>query len=105
MTETEDLGRLESVVEKLLADFNSLKNDKNELENLLEQKNNEINELQSALDEVRSERNQVQQRVSGILNSIEQWEQSQMPDEKTEAQEEGSGEKPDSSPQLFSMGR
>ena len=105
MTETEDLGRLESVVEKLLADFNTLKNDNNELEKLLEQKNNEIKELQSTLDQVHSEQNQVQQRVSGILNSIEQWEKSQGPDEKAEAQKEQSGEKTESSPQLFSMGR
>ena len=37
MIETEDLGRLESVVEKLLTDFNNLKKENSELEELLEE--------------------------------------------------------------------
>jgi predicted nuclease with TOPRIM domain len=105
MIETEDLGRLESVVEKLLTDFNNLKKENSELEELLEQQQGEINKLQATLDEVQSDRTQVQQRVSGILNSIEQWEKSQTPEQPTDDSEERTEGKPESSPQLFSMGK
>lgn len=102
MIETEDLGRLENVVGKLLVDFNDLKVEKNKLENLLQQKNNEINELQEAVDKVNSERTQVHQRVSGILSSIEKWEEHQSP-QGQDAPEEKGDEKSAASPQLFSM--
>jgi chromosome segregation ATPase len=102
MIETEDLGRLENVVGKLLADFNDLKAEKNKLENLLQQKNNEIDELQEAVDRVHSERTQVHQRVSGILSSIEKWEEHQSPQEQ-DASEDKASEKSTASPQLFSM--
>jgi chromosome segregation ATPase len=105
MIETEDLGRLESVVEKLLGDFNELRNEKNKLETLLQQKNSEIDELQESLDKVHNDRTQVHQRVSGILSSIEKWEQHQSPkkDQAVEETEEKNEEKPGNSPQLFSM--
>ena len=102
MIETEDLGRLENVVEKLLADFNDLKVEKNKLENLLQQKNNEIEELQEAFGKVNSEQTQVHQRVSGILSSIEKWEQHQS-SQGQDAPEEKGDETPAASPQLFSM--
>ena len=102
MIETEDLGRLENVVGKLLADFNDLKAENNKLENLLQQKNNEIDALQEAVDKVHSERTQVHQRVSGILSSIEKWEEHQSPQGQDDFEEKGS-EKSAASPQLFSM--
>jgi len=102
MIETEDLGRLENVVGKLLADFNDLKAEKNKLENLLQQKNNEIDALQEAVDKVHSERTQVHQRVSGILSSIEKWEEHQSSQGQDDSEEKGS-EKSAASPQLFSM--
>ena len=104
MIETEDLGKLESVVETLLSDFNSLKAEKNKLENLLQQKNEEIDTLQEALDKVNNERTQVHQRVSGILSSIEKWEQHQASQEQPrDTVEEKGDEKASVSPQLFSM--
>lgn len=102
MIETEDLGRLESVVEKLLADFNNLMIEKNKLETLLQQKNSEIEELQESFDKVHDERTQVHQRVSGILSSIEKWEQHQSP-EVVESAEGKNDENSGASPQLFSM--
>ena len=102
MIETEDIGRLENVVGKLLADFNDLKVEKNKLESLLQQKNNEIVELQEVFDNINNERTQVHQRVSTLLSSIEKWEQHQSP-EVQDASEEKGDEKPGASPQLFSM--
>ncbi|MBC8317516.1 MAG: DUF904 domain-containing protein [Desulfobulbaceae bacterium] len=104
MIETEDLGRLESVVEKLLSDFNNLMIEKNKLETLLQQKNSEIEKLQESLDNVHSEKTQVHERVSGILSSIEKWEHHQSPKEE-DSGEEKNDEKSGSSPQLFSMNR
>ena len=105
MIDTEDLGRLESVVEKLLSDFNALKKEKNELEMQLEEKSMELSELRGQLDEIQNEKSQVQQRVSGILSSIEQWEKNQTSHEQDAAENQRGEEKSESSPQLFSMGR
>ena len=51
---------------------------------------------------VNDERNQVHQRVSGILSSIEKWEQHQAPEVQGDSNDRGD-EKPTGSPQLFSM--
>ena len=71
------LERLESSVERLLAGYNNLRQEKAALELLLESKNTEINELQEALAALKGEKSAIHKRVSGLLSSIEEWEETQ----------------------------
>ena len=80
MTETqqeEAMAQLEAVVEKLLAGFNGLKQEKAELEAQLRQKNFEVEEVQEVLAALKEEKSLVHQRVTGLLQSIEEWEKGQ----------------------------
>ncbi|MDH4320885.1 MAG: cell division protein ZapB [Desulfobulbaceae bacterium] len=71
------LERLESSVERLLAGYNTIRVEKTALEQLLESKNNEINGLQETIAALKGEKSAIHQRVSGLLSSIEEWEESQ----------------------------
>lgn len=72
----EDFGRLESVVEKLLASYNALKQDKDKLEASLLQKEREILDLQAKVTALKEDRSVIHKRVTGLIGSIEQWEKS-----------------------------
>jgi predicted nucleic acid-binding Zn-ribbon protein len=69
---------LEAVVEKLLAGFNSMKQEKAELEAQLRQRQYEVEELHELVAALKEEKTVVHQRVSGLLNSIEDWEKNQV---------------------------
>jgi len=73
----EAMARLEAVVEKLLANFNSLKQEKAEIEAQLRQSHYEVEELQGVVAALKEEKTVVHQRVSGLLSSIEDWEKNQ----------------------------
>ena len=72
------LERLEGSVERLLAGYNNLQQDKGVLEKLLESKTAEISDLQEMIAELKGEKSSVHQRVSGLLSAIEEWEESQV---------------------------
>lgn len=74
----EAMARLEAVVEKLLAGFNSMKQEKAELEAQLRQRHYEVEELQEVVTALKEEKSVVHQRVSGLLSSIEDWEKNQV---------------------------
>ena len=74
----EAMARLEAVVENLLTGFNGLKQEKLELEAKLRQKEYEVEELQEVMTTLKEEKSLVYRRVSGLLNSIEEWERSQV---------------------------
>lgn len=103
MESNEDLVRLADVVESLLAKFNRLKEEKNELARTLQQREDEIRELNDTLATLQSEKADVYQRVSSILTSIDEWEKGQGPE--TGAGETGDAQETpaEPSPQLFSM--
>jgi len=71
------LERLESSVEKLLVGYKALQQEKATLESLLLQRDTEIRNLQDAVAELKDERSTVHHRVSGLLASIEEWEEGQ----------------------------
>ncbi len=73
----EAMARLEAVVEKLLANFNSMKQEKAEVEAQLRQRSYEVEELQEVVAALKDEKSVVHQRVSGLLSSIEDWEKNQ----------------------------
>jgi len=73
----EAMVRLEAVVEKLLAGYNGLKQEKLELEARLRQKEFEVEELQEVVATLKQEKTVVHKRVSGLLDSIEEWERNQ----------------------------
>jgi hypothetical protein len=75
--EEEAMAQLEAVVEKLLAGYNSLKQEKAELEARLRQKEYEVEELQEVTGALKEEKSVVHKRVSGLLSSIEDWEKKQ----------------------------
>ncbi len=76
MSQNEDLARLESIVEKMIASFEELKQEKAGLESQLHQKNNEIRELRDTLNGLQQEKATIHDRVTGLLGSIEKWETS-----------------------------
>ncbi len=73
----EVLANLENVVEKLLEQFRVVKQEKAEVEAMLRQKQFEVEELQDVVAALKEEKGVVHQRVSGLLNSIQEWEKNQ----------------------------
>ncbi len=74
----EVLASLEGVVEKLLGEFKTVKQEKAEVEALLRQRQFEVEELQELVATLKEEKGVVHQRVSGLLNSIQEWERNQV---------------------------
>ena len=60
-------------------------------------------ELQDSLDQVQNEKSDAYEKISGILGSIEQWENSQDQDEKKEIVENSSESADEASSSDFAM--
>ena len=103
MEQNEDLIRLAGVVEELLASFNQLKQEKQELLQTLDEKENNIKELQGTIARLKDEKADVSQRVSGILAALENWEKGPEDEEKKSETENNSETFSAASPQLFTM--
>ena len=74
MDNSEDLGRLEQFVERLLASHNQLKNENLSLKTLLQQKEQEIAELKEANKGLQDDRSVMHDRVTGLIDRIDEWE-------------------------------
>ena len=103
MEQNEDLIRLAGVVEELLASFNQVKQEKQELLQTLDEKENYIKELQGSIARLKDEKADVSQRVSGILAALENWEKGPDDEEKKSVTENNSEALSVASPQLFTM--
>lgn len=75
--EYEELSRLENIVESLLAQFGSLRQEKEELEAELERKKLELAELREAAAQLKEEKNVIHGRVNSLISSLEKWEKAQ----------------------------
>ena len=76
MAQGNELERLEGFVAKLLAEFNGLRDEKEELLENLRERDEKIEALESELSSAKSERNDVGSRVKGLIQQIENWESS-----------------------------
>lgn len=103
MEQNEDLIKLAAVVEDLLNDFNRLKREKSDLDLALEQKEQRIEELQATISSMKEEKSDAYQRVSGILDSIAEWEKEQQVDDKNNVSEKSNQPPSEPASQLFSM--
>ena len=74
MENSEDLGRLEQFVERLLASHNQLKSENHEIKALLQQKEQEILELKDMNKGLQEDRNVMHDRVTGLIDRIDEWE-------------------------------
>lgn len=103
MEANEDLVRLAGVVEDLLTRFNQLKDDHKKTVQALQDSDAQVKELQDLLGQVQNEKSDAYERISGILGSIEQWENSLEQDEKSSTFENSSDSTVDDSSPLFTM--
>ncbi|MDD5758808.1 MAG: cell division protein ZapB [Desulfobulbaceae bacterium] len=71
-----NLAKLEAVVEKMLNNLQEVKRENAELRAQLEMKSGKISELESALNDLTSNQEEVSSRVTSLLSSIEDWENS-----------------------------
>lgn len=74
MEQQNDLGRLEKIIEQLLASFTELKKEKTQLEKKLESQEGEIVALREQLKILERDKEQVCHRVSTLITTIEKWE-------------------------------
>lgn len=75
-----DFSRLEKVVEKLLANFDKIKQDNNVLQKKLFQKEQENRMLLEEMVQLKSDKDTIHKRVTGLLGAIERWENTSMED-------------------------
>jgi predicted nuclease with TOPRIM domain len=90
--EYEELGRLEKIIEKLLAEFAGIKHENERLQADLARKDQEINELREMATLIKEEKNEINERVNSLINSLEKWEESQAHFSKTVEQAEAAGQ-------------
>ncbi len=76
MTQEIELERLEAVVVKLLAKYDTLRAEKSDLEAELSAREQDIEDLQNELDSSNNQRGDMTTRVKGLLGQIEDWELS-----------------------------
>ncbi|MBU0728171.1 MAG: DUF904 domain-containing protein [Proteobacteria bacterium] len=100
MEHAEDINRLEAIVEKMIANYNILKQEKLSLEAVLGQKDKELKELRETVDSLKGEKSVIHKRVSGLIDSIEKWEKASSP--STAEPQRETGEKSQS--QIFTIG-
>jgi len=72
-----ELIRLERFVDKLLTQYNNLKEKYLALEVTLQQRDKECANLKDSIAELRSERSAVSDRVAALIERIVQWENEQ----------------------------
>jgi predicted nuclease with TOPRIM domain len=75
--EYQELSRLENIVENLLSQFGSLRQEKEHLESELERKRLELAELREATAQLQEEKNVIHGRVNSLISSLEKWERAQ----------------------------
>lgn len=103
MEQNDDLVRLAGVVEDLLANFNQLRTENAELQQTIKDREFQIRDLEEHVARLQGEKTDVSKRVSGILNSIQEWEKSLPQQEKKVEAESSQKSKPEPVAQLFSM--
>ncbi len=107
MDESSSILQLEAVVEKLIANYQQLQQERDGLVGDLANRAEEINTLQAELNQLQSEREDVHGRVSSLLGKLVDWENSQVLPGSGEIKSEGAGEQPktvtDAPAKLFSM--
>ena len=74
MENNEDLGRLEKLVEKMIGIHDQLKQEKAELEGLLQAKEQEVAELLEQVQNLQEDRSVMHNRVTGLIDRIGEWE-------------------------------
>ncbi len=74
MEQSENLGRLEQFVEKLIDNYNQLKNEKSELMAQLQEKQQEIVELQETVKSLQEDRSVMHNQVTGLIDRIGEWD-------------------------------
>jgi SMC interacting uncharacterized protein involved in chromosome segregation len=74
MEQSENLGRLEQFVEKLIDNHNQLKNEKSKLMAQLQEKQQEIVELQETVKSLQEDRSVMHNQVTGLIDRIGEWE-------------------------------
>ena len=84
----EDFARLEQFVEKLIDNYNRLKNENSEINAQLLAKQQEIVDLQEMTKSLQDDRSVMHDRISGLIDRIDEWEKN--------FEQEGSGQNSDS---------
>lgn len=74
--ENETLLKLESVVQKMLANIDDLKQENGALRSQVHEKKAKIEELEAKVAAMNSDQDAVSSRVSTLISSIEEWEKS-----------------------------
>lgn len=72
----EDLKKLESNVEKMLHNLDSVQGDKVKLQADIARLEQDKKELENQVKCLKEEKKNIHQRVSGLLGSIEKWEKT-----------------------------
>jgi len=67
----EAFNELEERIEKLTKGYLSLKEERNNLLNLLRQKEEEISSLKGELEEMKTEKEEIRSRIIGLIEKIE----------------------------------
>lgn len=89
MIQEREFDRLEQFVNRLLAQFNQLREEKGRLESQLKKRDTEIAELKTELFSADSARGDITARVKGLIEQIEEWESTlteTVPEAETETE-------------------
>ena len=101
-----ELGRLEGIMERVLASFDVLKKDKKLLEERVQEKEVEAHELRKEVSALNKEKQQIYKRVESLLATIEKWEEENViaNDEMSASEHDKSASQSEESPnKLFSL--
>ena len=81
-----ELGRLEGIMERLLASVDALKKEKKQLEEQVQKKEVETHRLRKEVSALNEEKQKICKRVDRLLAAIEKWEEENvMVDDETKA--------------------
>ena len=84
-----DLGRLEKIVEKLMANLDAIQQEKNTLAAAVRQLEEEKKGLQLELSRLKEDKDQIKKRVHTLIGSVEKWEKAFAGDNGNGATAEG----------------
>ena len=102
MENNADFARLEAVVEKLVDKLNVLKKENGQLHFFLMEKEQKIENLEGEITALHGDQQNISNRVSTLLSSIEDWENSENETdagsrvEASPAVDDGAGDEDDS---------
>ncbi|MEW6595797.1 MAG: DUF904 domain-containing protein [Thermodesulfobacteriota bacterium] len=71
-----DLGRLEKIVEKLMANLDAIQQEKNGLAAMVRQLEEERKGLQQEVARLMEDKEQVKKRVHTLIGAVEKWEKA-----------------------------